>query len=106
MPLPGIAPVIVAALLITDNMKAPELEGLTSHILDGLLDRGLHVVSAACDGTETKRGVQKLLLEHARSRRTYLINSPTIETDIYKLSVDIAVIKENPIVMVQDSQHG
>ena len=82
------APIVVAAFPITDKMKAPELEKLTRQILYGLLDQGIRLVSAGCDGTETERGVQRLLISHAESTWSYMLPSPTNETDVYRLTVE------------------
>ncbi|KAJ7847920.1 hypothetical protein B0H14DRAFT_2211120, partial [Mycena olivaceomarginata] len=50
IPLPGITPLVVAAIPIRDNMTADELLGPLEEILYGLLDRNIRVISYACDG--------------------------------------------------------
>lgn len=65
MPLPKVAPIIVAALPIPETLNADELFDYHKKIVYGLLDRRIHVVSYACDGTETERSVQRMFLQAA-----------------------------------------
>lgn len=104
VPLPGIAPVLVAAIPVKDTLNVVELEVYSSLIIRGLLDVNVHVVSAACDGTETERGIQRLLTKTADSAITYSLPSPN-DHHVYNVSVEIPVIKRHPVVMIQDSLH-
>jgi hypothetical protein len=64
VPVPKVAPIIVAALLIGNDLDASTLFG---QVLDGLIDHGMQVISYACDGTEVECSVQCLLIEEAES---------------------------------------
>ncbi|KAJ7923660.1 hypothetical protein B0H13DRAFT_1864644 [Mycena leptocephala] len=58
IPLPGIAPLVVAAMPIHDFMSADDLLGPLLKFVFGLLDRNIRVTLYACDGTETERSLQ------------------------------------------------
>ncbi|PPQ87308.1 hypothetical protein CVT25_002058 [Psilocybe cyanescens] len=75
IPVPKISPIIVAALPIGNSLDAPALLVFLIKILDGLIDKGIYIVSYACDGTEVERAVQRLFLEQA-SGRQYTIENP------------------------------
>ncbi len=104
MPLPKVAPIIVAALPISNNLSAEQLVVYTQQILHGLFDRHIRVVSYACDGTETERAVQRLLVETADSKVTVQVKNP--RSGCPDTEVKIACIKGNHVVMIQDSKHG
>lgn len=104
IPLAGVAPIMVAAIPISDNLDVLELAPHTTDILHGLLDHDIHIVSGCCDGTETERGVQRFVGKNADSHLTYTIPSPADPQ--YQLEVIVAVIRGHPIVMVQDSLHA
>ncbi|PSR74626.1 hypothetical protein PHLCEN_2v9692 [Hermanssonia centrifuga] len=104
IPLAGVAPIMVAAIPISDNLDILELTPLSTKILYGLLDHGIHVVSCCCDGTETERGVQRLIAQNADSQLIYKIPSPADPK--YELEIIVAVIRGHPIIMIQDSLHA
>ena len=104
MPLPKVAPIIVAALPISNSLTAEQLVVYTQQILHGLFDRHIRVVSYACDGTETERAVQRLLLENAGSKRSIRIKNPRPGCPDTK--VEIACIGGYHVVMIQDSKHA
>jgi hypothetical protein len=84
-------------------MDAPSLLNLLIKVLDGLIDKGICVVSYACDGTEVERAVQRLFLDCAEKRQYFIKNphpgcSPTI--------IKYAVYRRQVICMVQDSKHA
>ncbi|KAF8988923.1 hypothetical protein BDQ17DRAFT_1257412 [Cyathus striatus] len=54
LPLPKVSPIIVAAIPISDRMLANELFPMLQTILDGLIDKGICIVSYAADGSETE----------------------------------------------------
>ncbi|KAF9526713.1 hypothetical protein CPB83DRAFT_769816, partial [Crepidotus variabilis] len=70
-----VAPIIVAALPISDSMDAPALLDLHIKVLNGLIDRGIQVVSYACNGTEVERAVQRMFLDKT-SKCKYRIKDP------------------------------
>jgi hypothetical protein len=102
--LPKVAPIIVSALPIPNNLSAEKLVVYTQQILHGLLDRHIKVVSYACDGTETERAVQRLLVEKADSKVSFKVKNP--RSGCPDTEVEVACIRGNPVVMIQDSKHG
>lgn len=88
-------------------MDAEALMPLSQKVLEGLISRGVKVVSYACDGTEVERAVQRLLTSRAPSRLEYTIQNPRSERDSGNyIKLTIPVIKGQPVVMIQDSKHG
>jgi len=84
-------------------MDAPALLVLLLKILDGLIDKGIHVISYACDGTKVERAVQTLFLEQASGKKYIIKNprpgcSPTI--------VEFGAYHGQVICMIQDSKHA
>ena len=65
VPAPKVAPIIVAAIPIGNDLNADTLLGYLKRVLDGLIDRGIQVISYACDRTEVERSVQRLLIDEA-----------------------------------------
>jgi hypothetical protein len=104
IPMPKVAPIIVAALPIPNNLDADELLVYGKQIIYGLLDRHIQIVSYACDGTEVERLVQRLFVEMADKTIRHVIKHPHSggpDTEII-----IGVFQGQPIVMIQDSKHG
>jgi len=91
-------PILVAAIPITDKMKAPQLHRLLQQVVLGLLNQNIKVISYSCDGTEVERAVQKLFVEAADER--ILVELP------HGVYIEIAVVRGQLIVMIQDSKHG
>ena len=104
VPLPKVAPIIVTALPISNSLTAEQLVVYTQQILHGLFDHHIRVVSYACDGTETERAVQRLLLENADSKRSIRIKNP--RPGCPDTEVEIACIKGYHVIMIQDSKHA
>ncbi|KAJ7433925.1 hypothetical protein B0H11DRAFT_1758325 [Mycena galericulata] len=104
VPLPGITPLVVAAMPIPNDMKADALLPPLEKILDGLLTRNIRVVSYACDGTEVERSVQRMLVEKAPTKIRHTISSPIPGAP--DLQLLIGVFHGFPIVMIQDSKHA
>ena len=105
IPAPKMTPAVIAAIPVLDNMTAEELAPLSEQILLGLIDRNIHVISYACDGTETERAVLRLLKAKSDSMLQYTIPSPFPSTD-EKVTITIPVFKGQPISMIQDSKHA
>lgn len=104
MPLPKVTPIIVAALPIPETLNADELFDYHKKIVYGLLDRRIHVVSYACDGTETERSVQCMFLQAADRVIRHTIKNP--RPGCPDIVVIIGVYKGNWIIPIQDSKHG
>lgn len=104
IPLPKAAPILVAALPISNSLSAETLLGYLETVLFGLLDRGIKVVSYACDGTEVERSVQQMLTEKADSFITHIIKST--HRGCANVTINIPVFRGQPVVMIQDSKHG
>ena len=104
MPLPGVAPILVAALPIGESNNAEDLVLDAEKILRGLIALGIQVASYSCDGTELERKVQRLLIQIADEHMTYTIPSP--RGGPFSLTITIAIFNGCPVVMIQDSKHG
>ncbi|KAJ7488492.1 hypothetical protein B0H11DRAFT_2406543, partial [Mycena galericulata] len=104
VPLPGITPLVVAAMPIRDDMSADELLIPLETILYGLTERNICVISYACDGTETERSLQRKLVERAKKVIEYKVTSPIPSAP--DLELKIATFNGYPVVMLQDSKHA
>ena len=104
IPAPKMTPFIVAAIPIANDLDANGLLLYLEKILYGLLERKIQVVSYACDGTEVERAVQKLLVAKADETLEHSIPNPHPTSPDIKIS--IAVIRGQPICMIQDSKHA
>jgi hypothetical protein len=104
IPLPKVAPIIVAAIPIPNDLDADALLIYLEMILNGLLTRGVRVVSYAADGTEVERSVQRLLKARGTTEITYAIRNP--RPGYPETKVNITVYDGQPTCMVQDSSHG
>ena len=104
MPLPKVAPIIVAALPISDDLTAEELLEYHKKIVFGLLEQGIQVTSYACDGTETERALQRLFLNSADRVIRHVIKNP--RAGCPDTVIVIGIFNGHAIVMLQDSKHG
>jgi hypothetical protein len=104
VPLPKVTPIIVAAMPIANDLSAETLLPYLLEVLDGLIDRGVQVVSYACDGTEVERSVQRLLVDKADRKIEHVINNPN--PGGLNTNVTIAVYRGQPMCMIQDSKHA
>ncbi len=94
----------MAALPISNSLDADSLYLLSRKLIDGLISRGVKIISYACDGTEVERAVQRLLVKHADSCLSYVIKNPRIAGR--NLTMTIPVFLGQPVAMVQDSKHS
>ncbi|KAJ3833288.1 hypothetical protein F5878DRAFT_700127 [Lentinula raphanica] len=104
IPLPDLPPFVIAALPILDSMSVANLLKLHNQIILGLLQRGVKVISYACDGTENERGVQQAFFSIADSVIERVIPDP--HPGRPSLVIRIPVVHNCPIVMIQDSKHA
>ena len=102
--LPNVPPIIVAAMAIPNSLTATVLYGYLLKILHGLIDQGIVVVSYSCDGTETERAVQQLVIDQADAVIPYTIDHPSSGQSA--LVVPIPIVHGQAVVMVQDSKHA
>jgi hypothetical protein len=90
-------------MAIPNSLTAENLFHYTEDILWGLAACNIWVVSYVCDGTETERQVQRLLVSRAdRTLQTVISNDEGYPA----LKLSIPVLNEQPIVMIQDSKHA
>jgi hypothetical protein len=89
---------------IPNSLDARTLLRHLEQIVEGLISRGIHVASYACDGTEVERSVQRLLMAKATTKIEQTIRSNHVDFPDTKLM--IAVFHGQPIVMIQDSKHA
>ncbi|EEB89046.1 hypothetical protein MPER_12908, partial [Moniliophthora perniciosa FA553] len=104
IPLPKMPPIVVGALPITEDYGAVKLLQLHKQIVTGLLTSDIHLISYACDGTETERAVQHAFSSSADSYIHIQIPSPCEGVSAH--SVRIPVFSGHPIAMIQDSKHA
>ncbi|KAL0563690.1 hypothetical protein V5O48_018374, partial [Marasmius crinis-equi] len=111
IPLPGMLPIVVTAIPISDGMTAEALLPLTESILFGLQGKGICVISYATDGAEVERSVQRMLISKAHRVEHVVIPSPVPEcsdesTPLPETKIAIPFFNGEPIVMIQDSKHA
>ncbi|KAL6306598.1 hypothetical protein BKA93DRAFT_885233 [Sparassis latifolia] len=99
IPLPNIAPIILAALPISNNVRAPELFLYLEQILTGLHEHQIKVVSYACDGATIERNTSSHHL-------SYKIQHPVRGCAALDFSISCFNDTGQPIVMLQDPKHG
>ncbi|KAJ6608849.1 hypothetical protein B0H10DRAFT_2438833 [Mycena sp. CBHHK59/15] len=104
IPIPGITPLVVAAMPIANDNTADDLLPHMEKVLFGLLQRKIRVVSYANDGTETERSVQRKLVEKGENIIRYTITSPVPGAP--DLELEITTFFGYPVIMIQDSKHA
>ncbi|KAF8209530.1 hypothetical protein K438DRAFT_1503605, partial [Mycena galopus ATCC 62051] len=104
IPVPGVTPIIVAALPIANDLKADMLLKYLIQVIDGLIDHNINVISYACDGTQTERSVQDMFVNQAIQKIEHLIKDPHEKGP--PLRIRIAVYRNHSICMIQDSKHA
>ncbi|KAJ7258598.1 hypothetical protein C8J57DRAFT_1644546, partial [Mycena rebaudengoi] len=104
IPVPGVTPIILAALPIANDLKAEALLPLLVKVVNGLLDHNVKVISYACDGTQVERNVQDLFVKAADEQKTYVIKDPHGKGP--DLRIVIAIVRGQAICMIQDSKHA
>lgn len=107
MPLPNVAPTIVAARAIPNKISADELVQYQLEIIHGLINQQIQVVSSASDGSATERSMQCKLAAMADGTREYRIRHPK-PTDPTNpdITTSIPMFKGQPVVMIQDAKHA
>lgn len=103
IPLPKMAPILVAALPIPNTLDARTLLGYLVRILEGLHSQQIFISSYSCDGTEVERSVQRQLVQ--KSPMT-LITIENPREGSPSTVVTAAMVHQRPLIMVQDSKHG
>ena len=98
------APLILAAKAIPNNLDAEDLYDYSVQIIRGLIRKGIQCISYACDGTETERAVQRLLKSGAETLFPYSIKHP--DSRFPDIIITIAMIDGQLIAIIQDSKHG
>lgn len=106
VPLPDVPTIIVAAIGIGNKADTQTLLGYSLALINGFLDRGVHIVAYAADGSAVERSIQKTLSSGAPGRKELQIQHPSgsgrIKFDIPLFGRD----GNQPVVMIQDSQHA
>jgi hypothetical protein len=103
VPSPNVTPMIVAAIPIANDLDAEVLLEHLEKVMNGLIDRGIQVVSYACDGTEVERSVQRLFIEKAE-KIEYVIKNPRSGSP--DTQITIVKYRGQPMCMIQDSKHA
>ena len=97
--MPKVAPIIIAALPIPNDLNADWLLDYGKQILYGLLDHHIRVVSYVCDGTEVERSVQRLFIQIADKVIRHVIKNP--HEGCPDTEIIISIFRGQPIVMIQ-----
>ncbi|TEB35306.1 hypothetical protein FA13DRAFT_1624301 [Coprinellus micaceus] len=105
LPSPKITPIIVATLPIIDKLKAEHLFPLLQQILDGLIDRGIRVISYASDGTEVERKASDMLFDIGE-KVDFIIPNPFPEQSRPNTCISYVKYRGQAICVLQDSKHG
>jgi hypothetical protein len=103
MPMPGMAPIIVAAQANPEKRSAAEHFEDLMLVLHLLRHQHIRVVSYSCDGTQVERDVQAMLMRNEPLYHSFVIPHPNGSSD--DLEVPIGSAGGQPIVVVQDSKH-
>lgn len=93
----------MATIPIANNLDAKLLLTLLEKVVNGLIDRGIQVVSYACDGTEVERSVQRLFIEKA-DEIEYVIKNPRSGSP--DTQITIVKYRGQAMCMIQDSKHA
>ena len=93
----------MAAVPIANDLGADVLLELLEKVINGLIDRGIQVVSYACDGTEVERSVQRLFIEKAE-RIEHKIKNPC--SGCPDTQITIVRYRGQAMCMIQDSKHA
>lgn len=104
IPLPKMAPIIVAALPIAADNDATILSKWSLDILSGLRSHQIQVVSSSHDGTEVERAVQRIMADTAETTKKYSIPSPCDGVDT--VEIEIPVTYGQALSHMQDPKHG
>ena len=72
----NIPTIIAAAMPISSKVNANQLFELLKLMLDGLIAKGLNVISYAADGSGVERSVQNLVDLACKSRKILSIKHP------------------------------
>jgi hypothetical protein len=103
IPFPKVPPIIIAAKAISNALNARQLHEYSQYIILGLLQGDIKIVSYSCDGTETERSVQSLIIEHAPHSVAYTIRHP--KQGLAPIVITMPVYHDRVLVMVQDVKH-
>ena len=102
----NIPTIIAAAMPISSKVNANQLFELLKLMLDGLIAKGLNVISYAADGSEVERSVQNLVDLACKSRKILSIKHPRAGKSNILINIPLYGPQEQAIAILQDSQHG
>lgn len=104
VPLPGVPPLIIAALPISSKLKAPDLLVWSRDLIRELRKQGVKAISYSCDGSEVERSVLKLLASECQEIRKHKIPHPVL--GFPDLEFDVGQFDGLPLALLQDSKHA
>lgn len=104
--MPGVPTIVVAAMAIPNTLDAEQLLVYLQTLLNRFLDRKLKIVAYAADGSSLERSLQHLLEASAEKFNVIVIKHPEDGKPDIKISIPLFGNQEQPIAMIQDSQHG
>ncbi|KAJ6607189.1 hypothetical protein B0H10DRAFT_2228110 [Mycena sp. CBHHK59/15] len=104
IPVPGVTPIIVAALPIPNDLTAEVLLTYLDKVVNGLIDHNINIILYACDGTQIERTVQEMFVKQAPDKHDHIINDPRGKGP--PLRIKIAIVRGHSICMIQDAKHA
>jgi len=84
-------------------MDAETLLEPLKRVMDGLIDKGIRVISYASDGTEVERAVQRLFLDQTSKRE---VKIPNPRPGCGSTIIVFGFYRGQAICMIQDSKHA
>jgi hypothetical protein len=96
-------PILLAAIGIGNSSTSNDLWLHMSKIIEGLSRYNIKWTSYSCDGANTERRLQRMLIKNADSTSTYTIPPPF--KDFPAVPFTIARYKDCTIAVVQDAHH-
>ncbi|KAJ7052967.1 hypothetical protein C8F01DRAFT_997391 [Mycena amicta] len=91
-------------MTLVTGMSAEILEPYSRKLLIGLIQRGVPVISYACDGTEVERAIERLLCKNADNTLKYQVPAPAGGGSSFDIL--FAIYHGQAVAMLQDSKHS
>ena len=104
--MPDIPTIVTAAMPISNKINADQLFGFLKLLLDGLLAKGLNIISYAANGSTVERGVQNMLDHFCETWKILSIVHPKSGQPDIPITIPFYGPQKQAIALLQDSQHG
>ncbi|KAF8325537.1 uncharacterized protein EI90DRAFT_2932034 [Cantharellus anzutake] len=103
IPLPRVPPIPLAAIAMGPKTAAVDLKLWFDNIYALLEAKGCRPIALACDGANTERSHQNVIIESASDTENHLIAPSHPHA---RLTIKIPLLKGHPFVAVQDAKHA